>query len=158
MKFHAGNFSLDNASWLGTPVEVNTDQIEKLIENNQHYTTWEVADILKISKSTKLLVKMKNMSFTLWKKLSILFGQPNSIAYTALNILVSVLSTLQCSWWSSQQSSEVGTMIVHILEIRALTGLSGSPSWDMPHCWAIQSSLSSPTNCFPLTLHCFLKI
>ena len=49
-KFCAGDFSLDNAPRLGKPVEVDSDQIEILIENNQHYTTWERADILKISK------------------------------------------------------------------------------------------------------------
>ena len=51
-KFHAGDFSLDDAPWLGRPIEVDSDQIETLIENNQCYTTWEIADILKISKSS----------------------------------------------------------------------------------------------------------
>ena len=64
MKFHARDFSLDNAPWSDRPVEVGNSQIEILIENNQHYTTKEIADILKISKSIKLLMKMKNMSFT----------------------------------------------------------------------------------------------
>ena len=49
VKFCAGDFSLDNAPQSGRPVEV--DQIETLIENNQHYTTQETADILEISKS-----------------------------------------------------------------------------------------------------------
>ena len=51
---------------LGRPVEVDSDQIETLTENSQHSTTQETADILKISKSIKLLVwilKMKNVSF-----------------------------------------------------------------------------------------------
>ena len=39
--FHASNFSLDDAPWLGRPVEVDSDQIETLIENNQHSTMWE---------------------------------------------------------------------------------------------------------------------
>ena len=51
-KFHAGDFSLDDAPRLGRPVEVDRDQIKTLIENNQHYTTREIADILKISKSS----------------------------------------------------------------------------------------------------------
>ena len=76
-KFPAGDFSLDNAPWSGRPAEVESNQIETLIENNQHYTTWEIADILKIPRSTELLVKMKNVSFILWKKLNRLFGQPN---------------------------------------------------------------------------------
>ena len=37
---------------VGKPVEVDSDQIETLIENRQHYTTWEVAGILKIPKSS----------------------------------------------------------------------------------------------------------
>ena len=53
VKFHAGDFLLDDAPRLGRPVEVGCDQIETLIENNQHSTTREVADILKISKSVK---------------------------------------------------------------------------------------------------------
>ena len=43
---------LDNAPQLGRPVEVDSDQIKTLIENNQRYTTQEIADILKISKSS----------------------------------------------------------------------------------------------------------
>ena len=38
----------------GASVEVDSDQIETLIENNQSYTTQEIVDILKISKSVKL--------------------------------------------------------------------------------------------------------
>ena len=53
MKFHGGDFSLDNTPWLGRPVEVDSDQIDTLIENNQCYTMWEIADILKMSKSIK---------------------------------------------------------------------------------------------------------
>ena len=52
VKFCAGNFSLDDAPWSGRPVEVDSDQIETLIENNQRYTTQEIADIFKISKSS----------------------------------------------------------------------------------------------------------
>ena len=62
-KFYAGHFSLDNASRLGRQVEVDQDQIETLIENNQRYTMQKIANILKISKLMKLLVKMKNVSY-----------------------------------------------------------------------------------------------
>ena len=48
-KFHAGDFSLEDVPRLGKPVEVDSDQIETLIENNQRYTMWKIADILKIS-------------------------------------------------------------------------------------------------------------
>ena len=64
-KFCAGDFSLDDALRSGRPVEVDSNQIEKLIEKNQHYTMWEIA---KIFKSMKLLVKIKNVYFILWKK------------------------------------------------------------------------------------------
>ena len=78
VKFRAGNSSLDDAPRSGRPAEVDSDQIKTLIDNNQYYTTQERADILKISQSVKLLVKMKNMSFILWKKLKGLFGQANT--------------------------------------------------------------------------------
>ena len=51
VKFRSGDFSLDNVPRSGRPVEVDSDQIETLIENNQRYTTREIAIILKISKS-----------------------------------------------------------------------------------------------------------
>ena len=47
MKFHAGDFSLVNTPESSKPVEVDSDQIETLTENNQHSTTQEIADILK---------------------------------------------------------------------------------------------------------------
>ena len=58
-KFCAEDFSLDGALWSGRPVELDSDQIKTLIENNQCYTMWEIANILKICKSMKLMVKMK---------------------------------------------------------------------------------------------------
>ena len=58
-------------------VEVDINQIKILIENNQHHTMWEIANILKISKSIKSLVNMKNVSFVLWKKTHRLLGQPS---------------------------------------------------------------------------------
>ena len=36
-KFRAGDLSLEDAPQLGRPVEVDSDQIEKLIEDNQCY-------------------------------------------------------------------------------------------------------------------------
>ena len=57
VKFHAGDFSMADAPGLGRPVEVDSDQIETLPENNQRFITREKADILKIPKSIKLLVK-----------------------------------------------------------------------------------------------------
>ena len=68
VKFCAGDFSLDNAPQSGKPIEVDSDQIETLTGNNKGYTTPEIVDILRISKSIKLLVKMKYVSFILQKK------------------------------------------------------------------------------------------
>ena len=76
-KFHAGGISPDDTPHSGGPVQVDGDQIETLTENNQCYTMRKIANILKISKSIKLLVKMKTVSFILQKKLNKLFGQPN---------------------------------------------------------------------------------
>ena len=63
VKFHAGDFLMDDAPQSSRAVEVDSDQIQTLIENNQHYTTLEITDIFKISKSIKLLVKIKNVSY-----------------------------------------------------------------------------------------------
>ena len=62
-KFCPGDFSLDNDARSGRPIEADSEQIETLIENDQFYTSWEIFDILKISKSIKLLGKMKNVSY-----------------------------------------------------------------------------------------------
>ena len=51
VKFHAGDFSLDDASRSDRQVEVESDQIKTLTENNQHYIMKEITNILKISKS-----------------------------------------------------------------------------------------------------------
>ena len=80
--FRAGDFLLDDAPQSGRPVEVDRDRIETLIENNQCYTMQEMADIHKISKSIKLLVEMKNVSFILRKKLNGLFGQHSTLLLT----------------------------------------------------------------------------
>ena len=41
-KFCARDFLLKDAPWSGRPVDSN--QIKTLIENNQCYTTWEIAE------------------------------------------------------------------------------------------------------------------
>ena len=48
IKVHASDFSLDNAPWYGRSFEADNDQIE----NSQYHTPQEIADILKISKSS----------------------------------------------------------------------------------------------------------
>ena len=45
-------FLAEHAPRSSRPVEVYSNQIETLIDNNQHYTMWEIADRLKISKSS----------------------------------------------------------------------------------------------------------
>ena len=60
-KFHAKDFLLDDAPQSGRPVDSN--QSKTLIENNRHYTTWETADILKISKSIVIGENLKNVSY-----------------------------------------------------------------------------------------------
>ena len=70
--FRAGDFSLDNSPHWGRPVESDRDQIKMWIENNQCYTTWEIAVLLKISKSIKSLLKMTNVPFILRNKKSTL--------------------------------------------------------------------------------------
>ena len=74
VKFHAGDFSLDNTPRSGRPVEVDSHQLKTLTENNQPFTMGEIANILKISKSMKLLVKMKNVPLILQKKICGLFS------------------------------------------------------------------------------------
>ena len=41
---------MNDAPQLGRPVKVDSNQIETSTENHQGYSTWEIADILKISK------------------------------------------------------------------------------------------------------------
>ena len=82
VKFCVGDFSLEDALWLDRLVEVDSDQFETLTENNEYHTMWEIADIPKVSKSIKLLVKMKTMSFIL--KPYRPFGQPNTYSYNML--------------------------------------------------------------------------
>ena len=74
MKFHAGDFSVDNASWLCRPVEGDRDEIEAVVENNQHSTTRKIANIHSRSKSIKLLVKMRCVFLFYRIKTYALFG------------------------------------------------------------------------------------
>ena len=55
----------------------------------------EIADILKISKSIKLLVTMENVSFILWKKPYGLYSQPNRLPFTKHFLTSFTLSTLE---------------------------------------------------------------
>ena len=68
-KFPAADFSLDSAPQSGRPVEVDSNQTETLIENNQHYIMWEIAQILKISKSN-----VENQLYQLVMLITFMFG------------------------------------------------------------------------------------
>ena len=50
--FHADTFSFNKAPQLGRSVEVDSNQIETLTENKQHYTMQEIANKLKTVKSS----------------------------------------------------------------------------------------------------------
>ena len=69
VKFRAVDFSLDDAPRSSRPVEVDSDQIATLIENNQCYTIWEIADILKMSKSS-----VENLCTSLVMLIALMFG------------------------------------------------------------------------------------
>ena len=74
------SFVLQISCWMmlhGWVDQLKLIAIKTLIENYQYYTMQDTADILKISKSIKLVAKMKNVSFILQKKLKGLFGQPS---------------------------------------------------------------------------------
>ena len=71
------SFRLDIPHWsmLYSWVEqLSWQRSNRDIENNQRYTMQEIITLLKISKSIKLLVKMKNVFFYGKKNLNELFG------------------------------------------------------------------------------------
>ena len=67
-EFLCSHFNIEDGRKYATFWNIESDQTETLIENNECYSMWEIADVLKISKSIKLLVKMKNGSFILQEK------------------------------------------------------------------------------------------
>ena len=76
VKFCVGDFSLDDAPRSGRPVEVDCNQMETLTENNQCYTMQEIANMLKISKSITLLVKMQNVIYFMEKNYTNFLANP----------------------------------------------------------------------------------
>ena len=115
-KLRVADFSLDDAPQLCRSDELGSDQFDTLIENNQHYTTWEIANILIISKSIKLLVNMKNVAFTLRK---------NHMGFLANPIILSHLisSKMRClpSWLVGYFSGSgiLFWLSVNVLKIRS---------------------------------------
>ena len=63
--------------WSGRPGEVDSDQIEMLIENNKRYTTWEIADVLEISKSI-VIGENEKCVFYFMEKLNRHFSQAHT--------------------------------------------------------------------------------
>lgn len=51
-RFKAGDLNLDDQERLGRPSTTDEDQIKALVENNPHYTTRELAEMLNIPKTT----------------------------------------------------------------------------------------------------------
>ena len=76
--------------WVDRPVEGESNQIETLIENNQCYTMWEIADILKITKSIKFLVKMKNVFYFTEKTKWTLWTTKKSKIYSNFQLFSSI--------------------------------------------------------------------
>ena len=76
-KFHAGNFSLDDAPWLDRPIEGYSNQIRTLIGNSQCYTMWEIETCIQNIQINKVTGEMKNVPFILQKTPYEHFGQPN---------------------------------------------------------------------------------
>ena len=62
-KFCGRHFLLVDALLLGRPVESDRDEIKTLIENNQHSTMQEIANILKISKINKVISENEKRVF-----------------------------------------------------------------------------------------------
>ena len=67
-KFSAGHFSLDDAPGSGRLVEVDSDPIETLIENSQHYTMQDIADIHKIIEINKVIGENEKRVFYFMEK------------------------------------------------------------------------------------------
>ena len=72
LKFRAGEFLLDEAPGSGRAVQVDSDQIKTLTENNQRYTTQESANTLKISQST-VIGENENVSLYFTEKFKQIF-------------------------------------------------------------------------------------
>ena len=69
VNFRAGGFLLNGAPWSDWPVKVDSNQIEILIENNQCYTTQEVANILKNIQINKVFGKNEKYVFYFMEKI-----------------------------------------------------------------------------------------
>ena len=139
--FCAGDFSLDNAPQLVGQVVVDTNQTETLIENNQCYTTWKIADMLKISKSSdEIICTCSVMLITLmfgfhisWAKKNFLTVFPHAILY--LKIMKMFCFKNKMKWAMSGRDHRASEMnhhqtcqrLVFIQGVVKMVGLEKSP-------------------------------
>ena len=71
---------LDNVPWSGRPAEVDSDQIETLIENNQHYThVGDSRHTQNIQINTVIGENEKYVLYFMEKKPHRLYEQPNTL-------------------------------------------------------------------------------
>ena len=112
------------ATQVGRAVEVDSNQIETLIENN----TQGIANTIKISKSIKLLVQMKNVSFILWKKTKWTFC-PTQYFSSYLGICSNVfalLSVLFLNDFSPLPTHTFFNFIINFIDLDILSMLASS--------------------------------
>ena len=84
---------MDGAPHLGRPVEVDSDQIDTLIENNQHYAMWEIAETLKIHKTIVIGDNEKCVFYFMEKNHTDFLADPISLSHQSKTIcFVSLLS------------------------------------------------------------------
>ena len=69
VKLRAGDSLLDNAPWPSRPAEAESDQIETPVENNQHSTTQEIANILKNIQINKVIGENEKCVFYFTEKI-----------------------------------------------------------------------------------------
>ena len=83
VKFRARDF-LWISPQSGRLVEIDSSQIEIFIENNQHYTMQGIANIFKIPKSIKSLVKIKKCVLFYGKKHTNLLANPGKWGHVGI--------------------------------------------------------------------------
>ena len=67
---------------LGRPAEVDSDPIETLTENNQHYTAREIADVLNTSKSSVEIICTSLVMF-----IALMFGMFGDLMFSQQHMM-----------------------------------------------------------------------
>ena len=144
LKFYARDFSLDNAPQESRPAEVDSDQIETLIENNQCYTMQEIANILKISKS---IVIGENEKCVRWLLVKMKASHPHTIIEKITSRLHSKQhsepSENRAVWKSNNQGFKEATFIQKSRRGRDMERQEEVQSWGsgMERWWDWQSHI-----------------